>query len=159
MMPGPTEGDRGKVLTSDHKLALEALLAFDPEVRCVIETRFSGEQIASVKRKGLESLEPESETVRVLDQTALGAGMGFSMNGYHGRVRVVIVARGRLSLIIFPLYDSLVLVSTDPEFPLQKTRRMAELLDTTFPDNLGVNELATAPRNSPNNVTFRGHFL
>ena len=55
-----------------------------------------------------------------------------SMNGYHGRVRVVIGVREKLSMIVFPLFDSLILVSVDPEFPLQKTRLMANLLDTTF---------------------------
>lgn len=102
----------------------------------MVEVGLRGERVASVGRSGLESLEPEEQTVRVLDQTAIAAGMGSSTNGSHGRVRVVVVVREKLSLIIFPLFDSLVLVSADPEFPLEKTRRMARLLDTTFPDDV-----------------------
>jgi len=65
---------------------------------------------------------------------------------------VVIVARERLSLIVFPLFDSLILVSADPDFPLQKTRRMAKLLDTIFPGDLEPKEADAAPSWVP---TFR----
>lgn len=139
----------------DHRSVLETLLAFDSKIRSVVEVRFNGQQVASVHREGLESLEPEDETGKVLDHTAIAAGMGASMNGYHGRVKAVIVARERLSLIVFPLFDSLVLVSADPEFPLQKTYQMAELLDTTCPDGL-AEELVEASRNPPKNRMFRG---
>ena len=139
-------------------MVLEALLAFDPGIRSAVEVRFTGEQVASVSRKGLESLEPEGETARVLEQTAIGAGMGASMNGFHGRVKAVIVARERLSLIVFPLFDSLILVSADAEFPLEKTRQMGNLLDTTFPDDLGAEEIE-APKSVPKGKMFRGSFL
>ena len=135
-----------------HKSALRSLLEFDSKIRCVVEIGFDGNPVASVTRGGLESLEPERETVRVFDQTAIGAGMGSSMNVYHGRVRVVIVVREKLSLIVFPLFDSLVLVSADPELPLEKIRLLARLLDTTFPSVLGPQERAQPPSCVP---TFR----
>ena len=122
----------------DHTTALETLLGFDARVRCVVEVGLRGERVASVCRSGLESLESEEQTVRVLDQTAIAAGMGSSTNGSHGRVRVVVVVREKLSLIVFPLFDDLVLVSADPDFPLEQTRAMARLLDTTFPDDVNT---------------------
>ena len=117
-------------LGRDHRLALQTLLAFDPRIRCAVEVRLDGVEIASVSRKDLEPLEPVEKTGKVLEQIAIGTGVGSSMDGYHGRVRAVIVVREKVSLIVFPLFDSLILLSADPEFPLQKTRQMARLLDT-----------------------------
>jgi len=145
MKTGMTEGKTlYQELSRDHRLALETLLAFDSRIRCAVEVRFNGEQITSACRKGLESLEPEEKTGKVLDQIAIGAGMGSSMNGYHGRVRAVIVVRERVSLIVFPLFESLILVSADPEFPLQKTRQMARLLDIGSPSGLEADNSLTA---------------
>ena len=153
MMAGSTKGEpRQQELEHGRRHALETLLAYDRNIRCVVEVGLDGQQIASACRKRLESLEPDRETMRVFEQTAVGAGMGSSLNGYHGRVRVVIVARERLSLIVFPLFDSLILVSADPDFPLQKTRRMAKLLDTIFPGDLEPKEADAAPSWVP---TFR----
>ena len=149
MMPDTGHGkSNGGIPCQDHRAVLQTLLGFDPKIRTVVEVGFGGERIAFASRKGLESLEPESETTRVLDQTAIGAGMGASANRYHGRVKAVIVARERLSLIIFPLFDSLILVSADPEFPLEKTRQMGNLLDTTIPDDPEAEQVLEAPTSS-----------
>ena len=149
---------QGRLPSNEHRRALEPLLAFDPRIRCVVEIRFSGEVVASTRRRGLESLEPESETVRVLNQSAIGAGMGSSMNGYHGRVKVVIVVRERVSLIVFPLVDSLILLSADPDFPLQETNQIAKVLDTTFPCDFAEVEAVAAEKCPPKNGMFKGKF-
>jgi hypothetical protein len=142
-----------------HRLALESLLAFDRRVRSVVEVRLNGEQIASVCREGLEPLEPQNESVRVLDRTAIFAGMGSSMNGYHGRVRAAIVVKEKLSLIVFPLFDSLILVSADPEFPLQKTRQMARLLDTSSSPGSEAQESMATRSSIPTIRELRGNIL
>ena len=160
MTVGSAEGrPRGEGFGRGHRAALQSLLGFDAKVRCAIEVGLKGERIASVWRSGLESLEPEDETVRVLDQTAIGAGMGSSMNGFHGRVRVVIVVRERLSLIVFPLFDSVILVSVDPEFPLQKTRDMAMLLDTSCSHTPEEERAIPAQSSIPTFRELRGNFL
>lgn len=114
---------------AEPKPHLNSLLSFDPRVRCVVALGLDGKLRTSASREGLESLEPEDETTRILYQTAIGNGMGSLANRYHGRVRAVIVVRERLSLIVFPVFEELVLISVDPEFPLEKTRELAELLD------------------------------
>jgi len=156
-MTGPSEGKPdGQGSSSEHQHALESLLAFNSKIRGAVEVRFNGERIGSVCRKGLASLEPEQETLRVLDQTAIGMGMGASMNGYHGRVRVAIALREKLSIIVFPLFDSLILVSADPEFPLQKIRPMTKLLDTCFPSVPEPEEPVSRESRPPTTRIFRG---
>jgi hypothetical protein len=142
-----------------HRPELESLLGFDSKIRCVVEVGSNGERIAFLRQKGLESLEPEGETTRVLDQVAIGAGMGASMNGYHGRVRVIIVARERLSIILFPLFDSLVLVSADPDFPLEKTRQMAMLFDTPLDGESKVEGGCVPDGSYPTFRELRGNML
>ena len=135
----PVDGNR--------PLILRALLALDPRVRSVVQVGIGGEQLASVSRDGLESLEPESETTTVLNQTAIGAGMGFSMNRYHGKVRAVIVVREKLSLVVFPLFDELILISADPDFPLERCRDMARMIDEFYFDcSPGVTDISVGAR-------------
>jgi hypothetical protein len=111
----------------------ESMLAFDYHVRCVLVLGTDGSLRTSASREGLVSLEPEEVTTRMLYQTIIGMGMGSSENRYHGKIRAIVIVRERLSLILFPLFDELVLVSVDPGFPLERTAEMARLLDTNWP--------------------------
>jgi hypothetical protein len=108
----------------------ESLLHFDPHIRCIYVVGLDGKAISSASREGLVSLEPEGEMSSILSRTAIGMGMGSTMDKYHGKFRAVVAVRERVSIILFPLFDRTVLISADPDFPLTRTWDLAKLLDT-----------------------------
>ncbi|MDA4127176.1 MAG: hypothetical protein OK452_08265 [Thaumarchaeota archaeon] len=110
-------------------LALKSILSVDRRIRCVVACDLEGKMRANVLRKGVESLEPEAQTKFFVEQAAIGAGMGHSGDGYHGRIRMVIVVREKLILIVFSLFEGVILVSADPDLPLEKTPGIGERLD------------------------------
>jgi hypothetical protein len=110
-------------------LGAKAILGLHPAIRYVVQVGFDGSELKSVERLGITSLEPEEQTVRVLQQTALSRGIGESSNGFHGRVRCVVVLREKLTIIVFPLFDTTLVVTADPDFPLERTADLGRLLD------------------------------
>ena len=117
-------------MPSEARICTKPLFDLDRRIRCIVVLGFDGKKLAADSREGFESLEPEEETTRITEQTLIGMGMSAGANKYHGRVKAVLIVREKLSVIIFPLFEKLIMISVDPDFPLEKATAIAQLLDT-----------------------------
>ena len=89
-----------------------------------------GAQVYSVGRRGVQSKEPQDETDSMFLKIALGRGLGESTNRYHGRMKSIIVNREKIKLLLFLTFDKILLISTEPEFPLHRLEELEVLVDT-----------------------------
>jgi len=128
------KAERGvKSSGTKHKRDVDALvemtLRFDSRVRycAIIDER--GAEIAGGMRPGVRSLESKSEGPRLRGQSVIVRAMAETWDDVHGRADYMIVHRGRVSLFFFFLAGSrLLLVSTEPDYPLQRFQALAELI-------------------------------
>jgi hypothetical protein len=110
--------------------ACEKLFDFDGSVRYVTLLGMDGAQVYSVGRRGVQSKEPQDETDSMFLKIALGRGLGESTNRYHGRMKSIIVNREKIKLLLFLTFDKILLISTEPEFPLHRLEELEVLVDT-----------------------------
>ena len=108
---------------------LGPILQFDNRIRTVTVIGPMGEPFASVERPGLTSLEPSSVTSRFFKRTALAGLMGGNEDRYHGRTKVVIAMREKLTLVCLMVSDRIILISAEPTFPLSRVGKLGELVD------------------------------
>ena len=112
---------------------LEPLLEVDPRIRFAVLIDLEGRQRKVVARPGTESLEPEKETRLYLAQAVVGTDMARAADGFHGALRMVVVQREKVTVLIFPLYEGLVLVSAEPDLPLEVAAEVGRRLDVPGP--------------------------
>ena len=106
------------------------ILALDSRIRFVVLCNTDGKLLSSAGREGKESIEPEEVTKLFLAQAAIGTGMAHSADGYHGPLRMVIIQRERLMHILFNKAFGMVLISAEPDLPLEKAGRLGRVVDS-----------------------------
>ena len=107
---------------------INSVLSFHPSLRFVVTMRRDGTPLETVKRGGLEPMEPPDETRKILDRWAIGKGLTAGSDEFFGKMRTVIVRREKLVELLFPSTDYSVLVSADPTFPLDRIPQLEDLL-------------------------------
>jgi hypothetical protein len=108
---------------------IKEVLAFDARIRYCAVLDAMGRTVEGGMRPGLLSLEPEEEADKVDLQIALIRGMTEGARGYLGGVDYVIIGREKLMLIAVPVSSGrTVLVSAEPDFPLERTKAFLELI-------------------------------
>ena len=108
---------------------LDPILQFDSRIRTVAIIGPIGAPVASAERPGLVSLEPSSVTAKFFKRTALAGMIGGNEDRYHGRTKLVIAMREKLTLICFMISDRIMIVSAGPNFPLGRVKKLGELVD------------------------------
>ena len=112
-------------LTRDQ---ITALFSFHSSLRFVTLVTKGGMLVDSVKRAGLESLEPGEQTGRIIARWSLARGMTSASDEYFGEMKTIIIRRTKLVELLFPLSDYMVIISANPTFPLEKTAKLESLL-------------------------------
>lgn len=103
---------------------------FDRRIRYFGILDEMGRTTAGGMRPGLKSLEPDDAAERVDLQMAVTRGMTEAANKYFGKTNYIIIHREQLMLIALPRSDKrTVLVTTEPDFPLEKLRDLARVVD------------------------------
>ena len=108
---------------------LDSLLAVDRRIRFVVLCDLEGRTKLATVRKGVVPMEPQARTKLILAQAAIGNDMARSHNGYHGPVRMVVILREKLMLILFSIFDGFLLVTAEPDLPLEKAADLGRKLD------------------------------
>jgi hypothetical protein len=91
-----------------------------------------GRTVSGGMRPGLPSLEPEDEAQKVDLQVAVIRGMTEAGRGYLGGTDYVIIHREKLMLVAIPIDRKTVLISAQPDFPIE---RVKELIHATKIDS------------------------
>lgn len=93
---------------------------FDRRVRFASILDESGRTIAGGMRKGIPSLEPQSEDLRLIANITIQLSTDKTWDKYFGMTQFTFIKREKLSMITFPLGKMLMLVSSEPDFTLQQ---------------------------------------
>ena len=117
---------------------LETLLEVDPRIRFVLHCDSEGHERAMAKRDEVASMDSSESTRLILAQAAIGNDMAHVHDSRHGTVRMVIIQREKLMLILFSTFDGFVLVSAEPDLPLEKAAELGRRLDMVGSEPAGA---------------------
>jgi hypothetical protein len=107
--------------TGYEKICTE-MFKFDRRVRFAAVLDHSGRQIAGGMRKGIPSLEPMSEDLRLIANITIQLSTDKTWDQYFGRVQFTLIKREKVNILTFHMGDKLMLVSTEPDFTLQQAQ-------------------------------------
>ena len=108
---------------------LESLISVDPRIRFAVLVDPKGNPKEYASRLGCESLEPERESRLYFEQAVIGTDMASVANRFHGALRMVVVQREKVMIMVFAIYDGLVIVSAEPDLPLEEAAEVGRRLD------------------------------
>ncbi|MDG6917365.1 MAG: hypothetical protein JRN11_01295 [Nitrososphaerota archaeon] len=111
-----------KIITEIYK--------FDRRIRSAQILDQSGRQIAGGMRKGIPSLEPQSEDIRLIAGITIQINTDRTWDRYFGKNQYTFNKRERLNIMTFYLGDKLVLVSAEPDFTLQQAQDLRNQITT-----------------------------
>jgi hypothetical protein len=114
--------------------ACNKILEVHESVRYVYVLGLDGKEMYSRGRYGAPSGETEDATPDLFVKMAIGLGMAESQNKYQGRLKSIVVNRERLKLIIYVASDKILMISTEPEFPVDKIVQLDELVESLHLD-------------------------
>jgi len=98
------------------------MFKFDRRVRFAAILDHSGRQIAGGMRKGIPSLEPISEDLRLIANITIQLSTDITWDQYFGRTQFTFIKREKVNILTFHMGDRLIMVSTEPDFTLQQAQ-------------------------------------
>jgi hypothetical protein len=106
------------------------IFKFDRRVRSAIILDQSGRQIAGGMKKGIPSLEPQSEDIRLIAGITIQINTDATWDRFFGKLQFTYQKRERINIMTFYLGDKLVLVSAEPDFTLQQAQDLRNQIVT-----------------------------
>jgi hypothetical protein len=106
------------------------IFKFDRRIRSAIILDQTGRQIAGGMRKGIPSLEPQSEDIRLIAGITIQINNDRTWDRYFGKNQFTFNKREKLNIMTFYLGDKLVLVSAEPDFTLQQAQDLRNQIVT-----------------------------
>jgi hypothetical protein len=116
--------------TQEKELSLPFALA--PQIRCCVVLGRDGKRLKITWREGPVTLEPDNDIDLIVQHAAICRKRDQFSSRYHGKTRSLVVTSDRLTLLVFPVADKLVLVTADPDFPLNRTAELGKLLERLY---------------------------
>lgn len=98
------------------------IFKFDRRIRSALILDSTGRQIAGGMKKGIPSLEPQSEDLRLIAGMTIQMSADKTWDRYFGKNQYTFQKRERLNILTFYLGDKLILVSAEPDFTLQQAQ-------------------------------------
>lgn len=110
------------------------IFKFDRRVRSAQILDQTGRSIAGGMRKGIPSLEPQSEDIRLIAGITIQINNDRTWDRWFGKNQFTFNKRERLNIMTFYLGDKLVLVSAEPDFTLQQAQDLRNQIITNHSD-------------------------
>lgn len=109
------------------EIKADAVFEFDKKIRFIAVVTREGKAVGEVFRRGVVSLEPESETKMIYTKAGIAIGMTDPMDKYHGRVGSFVMNREKVVMMCFNRDPNIVLISAEPGFEkVGELRRLIE---------------------------------
>ena len=112
------------------------IFKFDRRVRSAIILDQTGRQIAGGMRKGIPSMEPQSEDLRLIAGMTIQMSNDRTWDTYFGKNQFTFNKRERLNIMTFYLKDKLVLISAEPDFTLQQAQEVRNQIVTNHAEEI-----------------------
>ena len=112
------------------------IFKFDRRVRSAIILDQTGRQIAGGMRKGIPSMEPQSEDLRLIAGMTIQMSNDRTWDMYFGKNQFTFNKREKLNIMTFYLKDKLVLLSAEPDFTLQQAQELRNQIVTNHAEEI-----------------------
>ncbi len=110
---------------------------FDRRVRYAAILDETGRQIAGGMRRGIPSLEPQSEDLRLIANITIQLNTDKTWDKYFGRSQYTFIKREKVNILTFSIGNKLLLVSTEPDFSLQQAQDLRNQIVTGHSTEFG----------------------
>lgn len=107
---------------------IASIFSFHPSIHFVAVANEDGTLLDSVKRAGLNPLEPPEETRKSLERWAAARNTLADSDRFLGSMKSIIVRRDKLVELLFPMPNFIIMIGVHPAFPLDKTPQLERLL-------------------------------
>jgi uncharacterized protein DUF6659 len=108
------------------------IFKFDRRVRYAAALDDTGRIIAGGMRKGISSLEPASEDLRLMANLTIQIGTDKTWDQYFGKIQYTFVKREKVNMLIFGVGNNLMLITTQPEVDLEQLAQLRDTVITIF---------------------------
>jgi hypothetical protein len=105
-----------------YEKIFKEILKFDRRVRYVSVLDESGRTVYGGMRRGIPSLEPQSEDLRLIANITIQLSTDKTWDQYFGKTQYTFIKREKVNLLTFPVKTKLFFVSTEPDFTLQQAQ-------------------------------------
>lgn len=119
-----------EMLHGGYEKICTEMFKFDRRVRFAAVLDHSGRQISGGMRKGIPSLEPMSEDLRLIANITIQLSTDKTWDQYFGRIQFTFIKREKVNILTFHMGDKLMLVSTEPDFTLQQAQDLRNQIVT-----------------------------
>ncbi len=106
------------------------IFKFDRRVRSAAVMDETGRQVAGGMKKGIPSLEPQSEDLRLMANITIQLSTDNTWDRFFGKSQFTFIKRERLNIMTFGLGSKMLLVSTEPDFTLQQAQDLRNQIVT-----------------------------
>jgi uncharacterized protein DUF6659 len=113
------------------KLCLQ-VFKFDRRVRYAGVLDDTGRIIAGGMRKGISSLEPASEDLRLMANLTIQIGTDKTWDQYFGKIQYTFVKREKVNMLIFGVGNNLMLITTQPDVDLEQIAQIRDMVITIY---------------------------
>jgi hypothetical protein len=121
---------QGGMLAVQWDKIITEMFKFDRRVRSATIIDQEGRQIAGGMKRGIASLEPQSEDLRLIANLTIQLNTDKTWDKYFGKNQYTFIKRERLNIMTFYLGNKLVLVSAEPDFTLQQAQDLRNQIVT-----------------------------
>lgn len=125
------------MLQAGYEKVCTEIFKFDRRVRFAAVLDRTGRQIAGGMKKGIPSLEPVSEDLRLIANISIQLSTDRTWDQYFGKIQYTFIKREKVNILTFHLGDKLVYVSTEPEFTLQQAQEVRNQIVTNHSAEFG----------------------
>ncbi len=108
------------------------IFKFDRRVRYAGVLDDTGRVIAGGMRKGISSLEPASEDLRLMANLTIQIGTDKTWDQYFGKAQFTLVKREKVNMLIFGLGTNLMLITTQPDVDLSQIAQIRDTVMTIY---------------------------
>lgn len=108
------------------------IFKYDRRVRHAAVLDSAGRVIAGGMRRGVPSLEPQSEDLRLIANITIQLSTDKTWDRYFGKTQFTFIKREKVNILTFNIGDKLVFVSAEPDFTLQQAQDLRNTVVTTY---------------------------
>ena len=107
---------------------IKKILKFNRKLRYISVLDKNGRRIAGGMRRGIKSLEPAEEELRLMSHVESESSTRETWDSYFGKTMYTIVKRENVTMIIYPHDKKNILVSAEPVFNINEVPDIRELI-------------------------------
>ena len=108
------------------------IFRIDRRIRHVSVLDDTGRVVAGGMRKGISSLEPASEDLRLMANITIQIGTDQTWDKYFGASQFTFVKREKVNMLTFNLGKNFMLISTEPDFDLHTAGQLRDTVMTIY---------------------------